>query len=96
MLIEKVHKFWCVTTRRSRGGLPEDVWNTLSFGVIQNVKGEGNCGAYAAVEGLLNCLIPVSTDVKRFEKRHMISLIIMEIRFYPTSFSEGIYLQMER
>ena len=32
------------------------------------MKGDGNCGVYAAVEGLLNCLIAVTTNVKDFRK----------------------------
>ena len=36
--------------------------------MIKNVRGDSNCGFYAAVEGLLNCLILVSTDVKTFRK----------------------------
>ena len=36
--------------------------------MIQNVRGHGNCRFYVTVEDLLNCLIPVSTNVKTFRK----------------------------
>ena len=71
-----VDKYWQVTrrgTRRSnpsRGGLTESVHFQLSeFGLIQDVLGDGNCGIYAAMEGLLNCLIPVVTNVIAFRKK---------------------------
>jgi len=37
--------------KHSCGGLSgEDYQNLSKFGVIQNVKGNGNCGVYAVVE----------------------------------------------
>ena len=67
--IEQVDNYWQCTTRLSRGGLTESVYYDLSeFGVIQNVKGDGNCGIYSIMEGLLNCLIPVVTDEPVFRK----------------------------
>ena len=69
LLTDNHNRFWCVKTTCSSSGILKNVWNKLlKFGLIQNVRGDGNCGVYAAVEGLLNCLIPVSTDVKTFRK----------------------------
>ena len=69
IVIEKVTKYWCTKLNCSRGGLSKKDYDKLSeFGQIQNVKGDGNCGVYAAVEGLLNCLIAVTTNVKEFRK----------------------------
>ena len=97
LLTQNFNRFWCVKTTCSSSGIPEDVWNKLlKFGLIQNVRGDGNYGVYAAVEGLINCLIPVSTKVKTFRKRYVISLIRIEIRFYATSVSKGRNLKMER
>ena len=54
---------------RSRGGLSKQDFDNLSkFGRINNVRGDGNCGVYAAIEGLLNCLVAVTTNVKVFRK----------------------------
>ena len=67
--IEKVNKTWCKRMSRSRGGLRKKDYDTLStYGTLQDVEGDGNCGVYAAVEGLLNCLIAVTTDVEKFRK----------------------------
>ena len=67
--MEKVEKYWCTKLNCSRGGLRKNDYDTLSkFGKIQNVKGDGKCGVYSAVEGLLNCLIAVTTNVKDFRK----------------------------
>ena len=67
--IEEIENYWQVSIRRSRGGLTKSVFDKLSeFGVIQNVRGDGNCGIYSIMEGLLNCLIPVVTDVIAFRK----------------------------
>ena len=68
-LDEKVNKYWRVQTRRSRGGLPDAIWKKLQcFGVIQNVTGDGNCGIYAAIEGLLDCRMSITTDVHIFRR----------------------------
>ena len=54
---------------RLRGGLRKKDFEALSkFGQTEDVMGDGNCGVYAAIEGLLNCLIAVTTDVKMFRK----------------------------
>ena len=36
--------------------------------MVQNVKGDGNCGIYAAIEGLLDFLILITTDVNIFTR----------------------------
>ena len=73
--VTMVDKYWHVTRRATRRsnptycGLTESVYFQLSeFGLIQDVLGDGNCGVYAALEGLLNCLIPVVTNVIAFRK----------------------------
>ena len=69
IVIEKINKTWCKTMGRSRGGLRKKDYDALSkFGTIQDVIGDGNCGVYAAIEGLLNCLIAVTIDVGKFRK----------------------------
>lgn len=48
---------------RLRGGLRKKDFEALSkFGHIQDVMGDGNCGVYAAIEGLFNFLIVVRTN----------------------------------
>lgn len=70
IVIEKVKKHWCIRMSRSRGGLSKEDFDDLSkFGRINDVKGDGNCGIYVAIEGLLNCLIAVKTDVKLFRRQ---------------------------
>ena len=70
LLTENFNRCWCVKTTCSSSGIPEDVWNKLlKFGLIQNVRGDGSYGVYAAFDGLINCLIPVSTKVKTFRKK---------------------------
>ena len=69
IVIQKVIKTWCKRMSRKRGGIRKKDFDTLSkYGNLQDVVGDGNCGVYAAVEGLLNCLIAVTTDVEKFRK----------------------------
>ena len=66
-LVAKVNKYWHVRTRCLYCGLPEAIWKKLQyFGMFQNVIGDGNCGIYAAIEGLLNCMLLITTDVNIF------------------------------
>ena len=61
---------WCFRSTRRNLDFSNNVKQQLySFGMIQNVIGDGNCGVYASIEGLLNNLIPVTTDVKLFRKQ---------------------------
>ena len=68
-LVDEVKKYWHVRRRNSCDGLPEVISKKLQcFGMVQNVKGDSNCGIYAAIEGLLDCFILTTTDVSIFRR----------------------------
>ena len=58
-----------------------------NFSIIQHIRRDGNCEIYAAIEGLLNCLISLTTNETLFRKEvydfidHHINSVLTNFQF---------------